>query len=52
VAPLIGLLGNNAVAMGGAMLVGLLAALTLLVTVVRPWELEDMEADEPVLEAV
>ncbi len=52
VSPLIGLLGNNAVAMGGAMTVGLLASLTLLVTVVRPWELEDMEADEPVLEAV
>lgn len=44
VAPLVGVLGNTAVAMGLMMTTGLLLALVVLVAVVRPWELADLDA--------
>jgi DHA1 family bicyclomycin/chloramphenicol resistance-like MFS transporter len=39
VSPVVGLLGNDAVAMGAVILVALALALAVLVVVVRPWEL-------------
>ncbi|SNS43530.1 MFS transporter, DHA1 family, bicyclomycin/chloramphenicol resistance protein [Geodermatophilus pulveris] len=50
VSPVVGLLGNDAAAMGTVILVALLLAITVLVTVVRPWQLT--EAEEPVPAAV
>ncbi|MEJ3657407.1 multidrug effflux MFS transporter [Actinomycetes bacterium KLBMP 9759] len=47
VSPMVGVLGNSAVAMGLVVSGGLLVALTVLVTVVRPWELESIDGDEP-----
>jgi DHA1 family bicyclomycin/chloramphenicol resistance-like MFS transporter len=44
VSPLVGVLGNDAVAMGAVMAVGSALALTVLLTVVRPWTLADLEA--------
>ncbi|MGY1838687.1 MULTISPECIES: multidrug effflux MFS transporter [unclassified Modestobacter] len=44
VSPLVGLLGNDAVAMGTVIVGSLVLALVVLVTVVRPWQLTD--ADE------
>jgi DHA1 family bicyclomycin/chloramphenicol resistance-like MFS transporter len=43
VSPLVGLLGNDAVAMGGVIAGGLALSLVVLVTVVRPWQLTDLE---------
>ena len=43
VSPLVGVLGNDAVAMGAVMTGGAVVALTVLVSVVRPWTLADME---------
>jgi MFS transporter, DHA1 family, multidrug resistance protein len=43
VAPLVGVLGNDAVAMGVTMASSLVVALVVLVAVVRPWELGDLE---------
>ena len=43
VSPAVGLLGNDALAMGAVMVVVLVVALVVLVTVVRPWELSDTE---------
>lgn len=43
VSPLVGILGNNAVAMGTVVAGGLFLALVVLVVVVRPWQLEDLE---------
>ncbi|MGK5110865.1 MULTISPECIES: multidrug effflux MFS transporter [unclassified Geodermatophilus] len=44
VAPLVGVLGNDAAAMGTVVVGALLVAIAVLVTVVRPWQLT--EADE------
>jgi MFS transporter, DHA1 family, multidrug resistance protein len=44
VSPLVGVLGNDAVAMGVVMAGGSALALTVLLTVVRPWALADLEA--------
>jgi len=46
VSPLVGILGNNAVAMGAVVSGGLLVALAVLVFVVKPWELDSIDADE------
>ena len=43
VSPAVGLLGNDALAMGAVMVVVLVAALVVLIAVVRPWELADTE---------
>jgi MFS transporter, DHA1 family, multidrug resistance protein len=43
ISPVVGLLGNDAVAMGAVMAAGLVLSLTVLVTVVRPWSLADLE---------
>lgn len=43
VSPAVGLLGNDALAMGAVMVVVLVVALVVLLTVVRPWELADPE---------
>jgi len=43
VSPLVGVLGNDAVAMGAVMTGGAVVALVVLVSVVRPWTLADME---------
>ncbi|MGY1689503.1 multidrug effflux MFS transporter [Geodermatophilus sp. SYSU D01105] len=47
VAPLVGVLGNDAAAMGIVVVGALLVAITVLVTVVRPWRLTEPE-DVPV----
>ena len=44
ISPVVGLLGNDAVAMGWVVLGGAVAALAVLLTVVRPWTLADLEA--------
>ncbi|WP_245691805.1 multidrug effflux MFS transporter [Geodermatophilus telluris] len=46
VAPLVGLLGNDAVAMGTVVVGALVTAIAVLVVVVRPWELPDDVADD------
>ncbi|WP_169064686.1 multidrug effflux MFS transporter [Geodermatophilus dictyosporus] len=46
VAPLVGLLGNDAVAMGAVVVAALVTAIVVLVVVVRPWELPDDVSDE------
>ena len=43
VSPLVGVLGNDAVAMGAVMTGGAAVALVVLLTVVRPWTLADLE---------
>ncbi|MBN9100633.1 MULTISPECIES: multidrug effflux MFS transporter [unclassified Pseudonocardia] len=43
VSPMVGILGNDAVAMGTVVAGGLALALVVLVVVVRPWQLEDLE---------
>jgi MFS transporter, DHA1 family, multidrug resistance protein len=43
VSPLVGVLGNNAVAMGAVMTGGAVVALAVLLIVVRPWTLADLE---------
>ena len=43
VSPAVGLLGNDALAMGAVMVVVLVAALAVLLAVVRPWELAEPE---------
>jgi DHA1 family bicyclomycin/chloramphenicol resistance-like MFS transporter len=45
VSPLVGLLGNDAPAMGAVIFAALLVALLVLVTVVRPWQLADLDED-------
>ncbi len=47
VSPVVGLLGNDAAAMGAVILVALSLAIAVLVTVVRPWELTDTEEPAP-----
>jgi DHA1 family bicyclomycin/chloramphenicol resistance-like MFS transporter len=44
VSPLVGILGNDAVAMGTVMTGGAVVALAVLLIVVRPWTLADLEA--------
>jgi MFS transporter, DHA1 family, multidrug resistance protein len=41
VSPVVGLLGNDAAAMGTVILTALVLAIAVLVTVVRPWQLTD-----------
>jgi DHA1 family bicyclomycin/chloramphenicol resistance-like MFS transporter len=43
VSPLVGILGNNALAMGAVVAGGLVLALVVLVVVVRPWRLDVTE---------
>ena len=43
VSPLVGVLGNDAVAMGAVMTGGAVVALAVLLIVVRPWTLADLE---------
>jgi DHA1 family bicyclomycin/chloramphenicol resistance-like MFS transporter len=43
VSPLVGLLGNDALAMGSVIVVALLLAVAVLLVVVRPWRLPDPE---------
>jgi DHA1 family bicyclomycin/chloramphenicol resistance-like MFS transporter len=43
VSPLVGVLGNSAVAMGVVMTGGAVVALAVLLIVVRPWTLENLE---------
>jgi DHA1 family bicyclomycin/chloramphenicol resistance-like MFS transporter len=45
VSPMVGILGNNAAAMGAVVAGGLVLALVVLVVVVRPWRLIDTDAD-------
>jgi MFS transporter, DHA1 family, multidrug resistance protein len=49
ISPLVGVLGNDAAAMGAAVAGGLVLSLLVLVLVVRPWRLADLE---PAPEAV
>jgi MFS transporter, DHA1 family, multidrug resistance protein len=44
VSPLVGVLGNDAAAMGAVVLGGSVAALAVLLSVVRPWTLADLES--------
>ena len=44
VSPLVGLLGTDALAMGIVVAAGATAALVVLVVVVRPWTLDDIDA--------
>jgi DHA1 family bicyclomycin/chloramphenicol resistance-like MFS transporter len=45
VSPLVGTLGNDAVAMAGIMAALMALSLTVLLVVVRPWHLADLDAD-------
>ncbi len=45
VSPLVGLLGNDAVAMGTVVVASLALAIVVLVVVVRPWQLEDPDPE-------
>ena len=47
VSPVVGLLGNDAVAMGTVIVVALALAIVVLVVVVRPWRLPVPDADRP-----
>jgi DHA1 family bicyclomycin/chloramphenicol resistance-like MFS transporter len=49
VSPLVGLLGNDALAMGAVIVVALLLAVGVLLAVVRPWQLPDPQ-DAPAIE--
>ncbi|OZM72080.1 Bcr/CflA family drug resistance efflux transporter [Amycolatopsis antarctica] len=46
VSPLVGILGNDATAMGAVVSGALLLAVLVLVVVVRPWELDDIDQDD------
>lgn len=43
ISPVVGLLGNDSVAMGAVIAGGLVLSLLVLVVVVRPWQLDDLE---------
>jgi DHA1 family bicyclomycin/chloramphenicol resistance-like MFS transporter len=45
VSPLVGLLGNDAVAMGAVIVTALLLAVAVLLLVVRPWQLAEPQAE-------
>jgi DHA1 family bicyclomycin/chloramphenicol resistance-like MFS transporter len=45
VAPLVGLLGNDAIAMGAVIVAALVLAIVTLVLVVRPWQLPDIDPE-------
>ncbi|WP_338051516.1 multidrug effflux MFS transporter [Pseudonocardia acidicola] len=45
ISPMVGVLGNDAVAMGAVVACAMLLALVVLVVVVRPWQLEDLDED-------
>jgi len=44
VSPVVGVLGNDALAMGAVMAGGAALALVVLLVVVRPWTLADLES--------
>ncbi|SEP00275.1 multidrug effflux MFS transporter [Trujillonella endophytica] len=46
VAPMVGVLGNDALAMGVIVVVAMVLSLVVLVTMVRPWQLPDPSDDE------
>lgn len=46
ISPVVGLLGNDSVAMGAVVAGGLVLSLTVLLAVVRPWELTDPDAGD------
>jgi DHA1 family bicyclomycin/chloramphenicol resistance-like MFS transporter len=48
VSPLVGLLGNDAVAMGTVIVASLVLALVVLMVVVRPWQLADPDPQDAV----
>jgi len=48
ISPVVGLLGNDAAAMGATIAGGLVLSLLVLTVVVRPWRLGDVEAPAPV----
>lgn len=43
ISPVVGVLGNDAAAMGSVVAAGMVLALVVLVTVVKPWTLENLE---------
>ncbi|GAA2542399.1 multidrug effflux MFS transporter [Pseudonocardia hydrocarbonoxydans] len=47
ISPVVGLLGNDALAMGAVVVGGMVLALVVLVTVVRPWTLADVAYEPP-----
>jgi MFS transporter, DHA1 family, multidrug resistance protein len=47
ISPLVGVLGNDAVAMGIVVSGGTVLALAVLLAVVRPWTLADLDAPDP-----
>lgn len=49
VSPVVGILGNDAVAMGTVVAGGLFLALLVLLVVVRPWQLADIDGEVPVV---
>jgi DHA1 family bicyclomycin/chloramphenicol resistance-like MFS transporter len=51
VSPVVGLLGNDAVAIGTVVVSALVLAIVVLVVVVRPWELPEPDGDELVVAA-
>jgi MFS transporter, DHA1 family, multidrug resistance protein len=51
VSPVVGLLGNDAVAIGTVVVASLVLAIGVLVLVVRPWELPEPEGDQPAFAA-
>ena len=48
ISPLVGALGNDSVAMAAAMTGSLLLGLVVLLAVVRPWQLADLDAEDHV----
>ena len=48
VSPLVGLLGNDALAMGSVIVAALLLAVVVLLVVVRPWQLAEPQDDAAV----
>ncbi|MGH3788664.1 MAG: multidrug effflux MFS transporter [Pseudonocardiaceae bacterium] len=49
VSPVVGVVGNNAIAMGAVMATAMALALAVLVLVVRPWQLADPDIPAPAL---
>ncbi|MGH3929755.1 MAG: MFS transporter, partial [Pseudonocardiaceae bacterium] len=52
VSPLVGVVGNDATAMGAVMATAMALALAVLVLVVRPWQLADLDVPAPADRAV
>ena len=47
--PLVGVVGNDATAMGAVVATAMALALAVLVLVVRPWRLADLDVPAPAL---